>query len=98
MRPLLFHTTLAAALAASAISAQSPNSWPPRYAVKDLGPVGRPPAQPFVIKNNGLISGAAEAAASVWRAVLWYKGSRLAIGLPGLGGPSSVAFGVNESG
>ena len=31
-------------------------------------------------------------------AVLWYKGQKIDIGTLGLGGPNSVAFGVNESG
>ena len=31
-------------------------------------------------------------------AVLWYKGRKIDIGTPGLGGPNSAAFGVNEFG
>jgi probable HAF family extracellular repeat protein len=80
---------------------------PVHYTVTDLGAVGGPPGQPFVIKNTGLISGAAAVAPNVWHAVLWYRGRKVDIGTPGLGGPStmrrrakvsSAAFGVNERG
>jgi hypothetical protein len=45
----------------------------PRYTITDLGPVGGPPGQPFVIKNNGLISGAAAIAGGAMHAVLWSR-------------------------
>ena len=35
---------------------------------------------------------------SSMHAVLWYKGWKIDIGTPGLGGPNSAAFGVNEFG
>ncbi len=70
-----------------------------RYIVFDLGGVGNPPGQPDIIRNNGLISGAAATPdGSSMHAVLWYKGQRINIGTPGLGGPNSTALGVNELG
>jgi len=70
-----------------------------RYNVFDLGVVGNPPAGPYIIRNNGLISGAAATPdGSSMHAVLWYKGWKIDIGTPGLGGPNSAAFGVNEFG
>jgi probable HAF family extracellular repeat protein len=70
-----------------------------RYNVFDLGVVGNPPAGPYIIRNNGLISGAAATPdGSSMHAVLWYKGWKIDIGTPGLGGQNSAAFGVNEFG
>jgi probable HAF family extracellular repeat protein len=68
------------------------------YTVTDLGPIGKPPGQPFVIANNGLVSGAATASNGAVHAMLWYKHLRGDIGVPGLGGRNSVAFGVNSKG
>lgn len=69
-----------------------------RYTVIDLGVVGGTPGQPYVIRNNGLVSGAAAIADGNMHAVLWYKGQMIDIGTPGLGGPNSAAFGINERG
>src|SRR5258707_2866021 len=69
-----------------------------RYTVKDLGPVGGPPGQPFVVKNDGLVSGSAAVASGAENAVLWLNGVMADIGNPGLKGRNSVAFGVNEVG
>lgn len=70
-----------------------------RYNVFDLGVVGNPPAGPYIIRNDGLISGAAATPdGSSMHAVLWYQGQKFDIGTPGLGGPNSAAFGVNEFG
>lgn len=68
-----------------------------RYSVIDLGVVGNA-LGPFIITNNGLISGAAATPDGSSIAVLWYKGQKINIGTPGLGGPNSAAFGVNEFG
>ena len=70
---------------------------PTQYTVTDLGPVGGPPGLPYVITNNGLVGGAA-AVNTAMHAVLWHKGLKMDIGTPGLGGPNSAAFGVNERG
>ncbi|MGA7415034.1 MAG: hypothetical protein WBW33_31480, partial [Bryobacteraceae bacterium] len=68
---------------------------PPIFTVTDLGDVG-PAGQPFVITNNGLISGAAAFPDNSLHGVLWYNGRKLDIGTPGLKGPNSMAFGVNQ--
>lgn len=67
-----------------------------RYNVTDLGPVGGPPAQPYVMTDNGLLSGAATAQDGTLHAVLWYKGFKSDLGSPGLGGLNSLALGVNN--
>lgn len=99
MRTILFRTSLAGMLAASALYAQSESHHvATRYTVTDLGVVGAPPAQPFVIRDNGLISGGVAVTGNTWHAVLWFQGRKIDIAKPGLGGPSNVAFGVNERG
>jgi probable HAF family extracellular repeat protein len=69
----------------------------------DLGPVGPSwsQGQPFTVSGNGLVSGETVLANPnntggwVSQAILWERTSRKVIGSPGLGGPNSVAFGVN---
>jgi probable HAF family extracellular repeat protein len=85
-------------IAASSLLAALAIAQPARYTVKDLGPVGGPPGQPYFITDNGLVSGAAGMPNGTMHAVLWYKGLKIEIGTPGLGGPNSAAFGVNERG
>jgi len=71
---------------------------PSRYTVTDLGAVGNLPGGPYDIANNGLGAGAAPVGIDM-HAVLWLDGKRTRdLGTPGLGGPNSVAFGVNERG
>jgi probable HAF family extracellular repeat protein len=69
-----------------------------RYNIFDLGLLGNPPSGPYIISNNGLISGAAATSAGEMHAVLWFRGQKFDIGTPGLGGPNSAALGVNEFG
>jgi uncharacterized membrane protein len=69
---------------------------PASYSVIDLGIVGAPPGGPYVVSNNRLVSGAAATSGGRMHAVLWFDGQQLDIGIPGLGGPDSVAFGVNR--
>jgi probable HAF family extracellular repeat protein len=66
------------------------------YTVTDLGRTGL--GGPFNISPNGLISGASPAADGSLHATLWYQRFRRDIGTRGLGGPNSIAFGVNASG
>jgi probable HAF family extracellular repeat protein len=68
------------------------------YTVTDLGPVGGAPGQPYGISNNGLVVGAAASSATIMHAVLWYNTLKIDIGTPGLGGPNSAGFGVNQLG
>ena len=83
-------------LAAQDLSATQEQSTDVPYIVKDLGPVGGPPGQPYFISDNGWVSGAAAGPDGTMHAVLWYRGLKLDIGAPGLTGPNSAAFGVNE--
>jgi probable HAF family extracellular repeat protein len=99
-RAKLFHVArlgLALAVCCAPVSAQQLPS-PAGYTIKDLGPVGGPPGQPFVLKNDGLVSGSATVASGAENAVLWLSGVMANIGSPGLKGRNSAAFGVNEIG
>jgi len=91
MKSIVTLISAASLLAALAIAES------PRYTVTDLGPVGRPPGSPYIITNNGLVSGSA-AVNTAMHAVLWHKGLKMDIGTVGLGGPNSLAFGINERG
>jgi probable HAF family extracellular repeat protein len=92
--------TIVASIAVSSLFAALaiPADAPPQYTVADLGPVGGSPGQPYGISNDGLVVGAAAASATIMHAVLGQKGRLSDIGTPGLGGPNSAGFGVNESG
>ena len=69
------------------------SSKPPlRYTIRDLGVVGNAPAQPFVIKENRLVSGGAAAPDGTVQAVVWANGAMTGLGSAGL---NSVAFGIN---
>ena len=95
---------LAVAISAGPVQSQEPSAKqarelaPSHYTVIDLGVVGNPPGEPYVIENNGLASGAAVTASGAMHAALWFQGLKIDIGTPGLGGPNSVALGVNEVG
>src|SRR5450432_1193536 len=93
MKSILNSIAAGSLLAALAIAQASP-----RYKVTDLGPVGGSPGTPYFITNNGLAGGAASIANGSMHLALWYKGVKLNIGTPGLGGPNSAGFGVNERG
>ena len=96
---------LSLALAALAVPvcslAQSKNTS--KYTIVDLGPVGPSwsQAQPFKVSGNGLVSGERvlpnpnNPAEWVSHAVVWEGTSTKVKTIAGLGGPNSVAFGVN---
>ena len=91
--------SILSSIAAGSLLAALAIAQTPRYAVTDLGSLGGSPGQPYVITNNGLIGGAAAIPDGRMHAILWYKGLKLMdLGTPGLGGPNSAAFGVNEFG
>jgi probable HAF family extracellular repeat protein len=77
--------------------------FPAHYTVVDLGPVGPSSSngQPYTLTGNGLISGQSVVANPrnsgelVSQAVLWEGTNMKVISSPGLGGPNSVAYGVN---
>jgi probable HAF family extracellular repeat protein len=50
------------------------------------------------VNNNGFVAGLATVDGGAQHAMLWYEGISGDIGVPGLGGPNSVAGGVNEFG
>src|ERR1019366_3421912 len=88
--------TLRTSIAAGSLLAALATAQP-RFTVTDLGAVGQA-GQPFVITNNGLVSGAAAFPDNTLHGVLWYRGRMLDIGTPGLKGPNSMAIGVNQRG
>jgi probable HAF family extracellular repeat protein len=75
---------------------QHKSERPPHYAVTDLGPVGATPGNSYFITKNGLASGAAVDPYGTMHAALWHRSLKVDIGTPGLGGPNSAAFGVND--
>lgn len=77
---------------------QEENADHVRYSIIDLGAVGNPPGQPYVLNKDGLIAGAAAIPDGAMHAFVWYKRLKVNIGAPGLGGPNSAAFGINENG
>jgi probable HAF family extracellular repeat protein len=84
---------------AQSVAAEEQKAQPVHYIVTDLGPAnGSTPGQPFVIKNSGLIAGAASVSGA-WRATLLFLGTQTDLAKAGgLGGPNNSAFGVNERG
>lgn len=69
------------------------------YTITDLGALpGGPFSQATFVNNRGLVSGLSVAADGTQRAVIWYHRDIADISTPGLGGPNSGAFGVNERG
>jgi probable HAF family extracellular repeat protein len=87
-------TSIAASSLLAALAMAQPA---PRYTVRDLGPVGGAAGQPFVITNNGLVSGTAVFPDGTEQAVFWYDIWRGEFGPPAFGGQNSIAFGINES-
>ena len=70
----------------------------PHYLITDLGPKGNPFAQATSLNNSGVVTGVATAPDGTQHAVLWHMGQVIDISQPGLGGPNTGAFGVNEAG
>jgi len=89
--------TISRFIAAGALLAVVAIAQASQYSVTDLGNVG-PNGQPFVLTNNGLISGTV-ANPSPYHAVLWFYGHETdlsaALGAAGFKGANSQAFGVN---
>jgi probable HAF family extracellular repeat protein len=78
-------------------AAQGAPTQAQRYTLTDLGPIG-PAGQVLNISNNGLIAGAVTTPDNTDHAVLFYGRQRLDISTHGLGGPNSLAYGVNSFG
>jgi probable HAF family extracellular repeat protein len=69
----------------------------PRYTLRDLGTLsGGTFSQAGAIANWGLVGGVSTVSDGSQHAALWFKGLKLDIGVPGLGGPNSGVFGVND--
>ena len=67
------------------------------YTVTDLGTLeGGTFSQPFFINRDGLVSGSSSLPDGTQHAALWLEELKVDIGVPGLGGPNSIAFGDNE--
>src|ERR1700694_2936854 len=71
---------------------------PTHFTVRDLGALGANPGQPFLVTNNGLISGAVGFPDGTEHAVIWYDLWKGDFGPSSLGGQNSIAFAVNERG
>ena len=68
-----------------------------QYTVTDLGTLeGGTFSQPFSINRYGLVSGSSTLPDGTQHAALWLEELKVDIGVPGLGGPNSIAFGDNE--
>ena len=101
--PRLARLSLALATLAVPVCALAQSTDSPKYTIVDLGPVGPSwsQGQPFTVSRNALVSGEMvlanpdNPAEWVSHAVVWEGKSKKVISIPGLGGPNSVAFGVN---
>jgi probable HAF family extracellular repeat protein len=93
-------TALFASLAMPAQQPQQRGSkFPPSYKIIDLGTLpGGTFSQATAINNSGLVTGISTAADGTQHAVIWERGRIKDLGIPGLGGPNSGAFAVNERG
>jgi uncharacterized membrane protein len=93
MRSILISFAAGGLLATLAVAAN-----PPHYTVIDLGPVGGSPGAAYFITDDGLIAGGAATSGGTMHAALWYWNFKIDIGSPGLKGPNSLAYSVNEFG
>jgi hypothetical protein len=82
-------SSVAALVMPMQLAAQGHNPRHPHYTVVDLGPI-----QATFVANNGLVTGLTPDFPQ--HAVIWYRGLIADLSTPGLGGPNSGAFGVNQ--
>jgi probable HAF family extracellular repeat protein len=88
---------LAVPLTAAAQDTQQRTHPAEQYTVTDLGTLeGGTFSQPFSINRYGLVSGSSTLPDGTQHAALWLEELKVDIGVPGLGGPNSIAFGDNE--
>jgi len=79
------------------VAAREQKSEPARYTITDLGTLeGGTFSQSFSINRYGLVSGSSNLADGNQHATLWLEKLKVDIGVPGLGGPNSIAFGDND--
>jgi probable HAF family extracellular repeat protein len=100
--PRLARLSLALALVAAPLCTLAQST---RYTIVDLGPVGPSTSegQPFTISahlsrigGEEVLANPSDPAELVSHAALWDRTDLIDIGVPGLGGPNSVAYGVNS--
>jgi len=84
-------------IAVSSLIAAHAIAQTPGYTLLDLGPAGNSFSQATYLNNNGFVAGLATVSGAQ-HAMLWYQGISGDIGIPGLGGPNSGAFGVTQWG
>jgi probable HAF family extracellular repeat protein len=88
---------LAVRLTAAAQDTQQPTLPAAHYIVTDLGTLeGGTSSQPFSMNRDGLVSGSSSLPDGTQHAALWLEELKVDIGVPGLGGPNSIAFGDNQ--
>jgi probable HAF family extracellular repeat protein len=79
---------------------QAQKAPPVHYHITDLGTLGGPYSTAYTVTNSGFVSGGATLSNGTEHAILWYRGKKLDIGTPGLGGDAtsldSIAFTVNR--
>ena len=81
---------------------QAQKAPPVHYQITDLGTLGGPASTAYSVTDPGFVSGGATLSNGTEHATLWYRGKKLDIGTPGLGGGDatsldSIAFTVNRS-
>lgn len=94
----LISTPALSLVSAMALSVQLGAQRQPSYTVTDLGPAGNPFSQATWLNDYGLMTGVETASDGTQHAVAWYWGTLTDISKPGLGGPNSIAGGVNKFG
>ena len=95
---LLTALGLSACMAAQQ-SEQSKSEQPPRYTLLDLGTLQDGAfSQGTSLTDWGMVGGLSTVADGTQHATLWFKDFTLDIGNPGLGGPNSGVFGLNDWG
>jgi probable HAF family extracellular repeat protein len=85
------------------VAAQQPEpstpEQPPRYVLRDLGTLQNGAfSQGTSLTDWGMVGGLSTVADGSQHAALWFKDFTLDIGAPGLGGPNSGVFGLNDWG
>src|SRR5271155_3260946 len=68
------------------------------YTLTDLGPAGNPFSQASYVTNRGVVTGVYTAPNGTQHAAVWQGGCIFDIATPSLGGPNSVAGGLNDLG
>src|SRR5438270_370282 len=93
-------TFLASLMAGSFLAALAVAQPRPRYTITNLGsalPAGWS-SQATMVSNTGTVTGVAIAPDGTQHAVVWAGGGIFDISQPALGGPNSVAGGINSRG